>query len=205
MMRRGFTMIELLVVIAITTAGFAALMHLQVGAIRGAGEAVDMQRSVQLTEHLGNTLRMESLLWTPTSAPLNGHPSMQLLNLAPANTATDQTSGWIVAYAANAANNNDLRVGPVGNLPAYDSGILQEFTSGGTQTQRNFCVHYRLTWLVPDVLLRADIRVLWPRARGEWTTWATCPVTPQDMEKIYNFHQITTPITILRNVFVKQV
>ncbi len=207
--QRGFTLIEVVVVMAITTMGFVALLNLQIGTLHGAASARDMQGAIALAEHLSQTMRMEALQWTPN----NGNPSpatltsLKYLSTAPAQVTPGTTSDWIIGYKpVDSTGSTDLRVGPVGNDVAYDSGVLNEI---GTTFNSHYCVHYRLTWLTQSeqdsngLLLRADIRVMWARNRGDFTPYSQCPLTMVD--ELTNIHTITIPVTILRNVFVRQV
>ena len=198
--RAGFTLVELLVVVAITTLGFIALLNLQIGTLHGAANARDTHAAISLAEHVANTMRMEALQWTPTSGPLGGMATTRFLRNAPATTSEGTTSQWFVAYApTGSGSSSDLRIGAVGNDAQYDAGVRQEV---GTTLADQFCVHYRFTWLVPEVLLRADIRVMWPRRRADFTSYALCPVGME--ANLYDVNQITVPVTVLRNVFVKQ-
>jgi hypothetical protein len=192
-------MVELLVVIGITTIGFIALLNLQIGTIHGLGAARDMQGALTLADHVSQSMRLEALQWTPATPALSSVSSFKFLSQAPATTTQGSTSGWLVAYSG-AGGSADLRIGTVGADPVYDAGILKEV---GTTLNAHYCVHYRLTWIVPDILLRGDVRVLWARNRGDFGKYSQCPLGMEN--ELHNVHTITTPVTILKNVFVKQV
>lgn len=200
---RGYTLIEVLIVIAITTMGFVALMNLQIGAMHTASGSRDMQEAINLAEHVAQSMRMEAMEWTPNSLALSSTAKFKYLNKSPITLTKGANSGWLVAFPP-LAGQADRRVGPVGNdntaAVGYDRGILQEILP---DINANYCVHYKLTWLIPDLLIRADIRVSWPRNQANFTSYQNCPV--DIMDQLHDIQMITTPVTILRNVFVKQV
>ncbi len=194
-------MLELLVVIAVTTIGFIALLNLQIGTIRGIANARDQQGAMILADHVGQTMRMEAMQWTPSASALSTFSNFRFLNEAPTTVTEGQTSGWLIAYQKTGLD--DIRVGMVGNdgdANGYDTGIFQEV---GDSINAHYCVHYRLIWLIPDLLLRADVRVMWPRNRAKFSDYKKCPLGME--QRLEDVNQVTVPITILRNVFVKQV
>lgn len=215
-MRRGFTLIELLTMVAVTTVGFIALLNLQLQTIRGIGNARDMQLGLTLADTIAQTLRLEALQWTP-AVTISGNTNFNFLSKAPTDTTEGTTSDWFVAYANN--EKTDLRVAPVGDvLPLgtqqLNSGILREYTDSATEHtfDKRFCAHVRLTWLVPTVLLRADIRVFWPRHRANEVNLERCAIKssgvgadPALLERPDQIQMISVPITVIRNVFVRQV
>ena len=195
--RRGFSLIEVIIVIGVTTAGFLALLRLQIGAVQATATSRDLQSATNLGEHLSMTLRLEALQWTPSGKQWND-PSFTYLKKAPITVTAGAASAWLVAYPAAAGT--DGRVGPVGRDTTVDSGILQEIPA--TRNQQ-YCVHYRLTWVIPDLLLRADIRVMWARNHADFAKYAACPVGMET--DFYNVNSVTTPVSLIRNVFVKTV
>lgn len=198
--RRGFTIIELLVVVAITTVGFVAVLNLQIGTLHGAAAARDQQMAVQLAQSVGSTIRLEGLNWVEgvSTTTLNG--TSFILN-APTDTTAGQTSGWLVAWAAGGGT--DLQVGPAGADPTWDLGANEALGArniAGESINRHFCVHYRLTWVISDQLLRGDVRIMWPRRRGALTTYTLCPIGME--QRLEDISTLTMPVTIPRNVFL---
>ncbi len=196
---KGFTMIELLIVVAITTIGFIAILNLQIGALHGTGSARDQQMAVALAEHVGATMRLEALSWTASVPNPSALLAARFILNAPADSTPGQTSGWIVGYPDTSGQ--DSRVGPAGGDPTYDAGIVSAIGSGnaaGENINRHFCVHYRLTWLESDLLLRADIRVMWPRHRSQEVAYRNCPLTMVD--RLEDVKSLTVPITVMRNL-----
>lgn len=197
--RAGFTLAELLVVVTLTTIGFVAIINLQLGTVRGIGAARGMQGALGLAEHVAQTMRQESLQWTPAAPALTGNASFTFLNHAPETTEAGTASEWLVGYAPAGGTTSDARVSAIGAHPTDDVGIHTELGD----LDKNYCVHYRLTWLVPNMLLRADIRVSWVRANASFDAYKLCPVAMTD--RLDEVQSVSMPITILRNVFVRQV
>ncbi len=205
----GFTLVELLVVVSLTTIGFVAILNLQLGTIRGVGSARGMQGALGLAEHVAQTMRHEALLWTPSSPALAGNTAFTFLGKAPETTEAGTASEWLVGYLPANGTLTDARVTSIGShnpevvldgtIHGYDAGIRTELGSLDT----NYCVHYRLTWLVPNMLLRADIRVSWARANANFDTYQLCPVNMAD--RLDEVQSVSMPVTVLRNVFLRQV
>jgi prepilin-type N-terminal cleavage/methylation domain-containing protein len=195
---KGYTLIELLVVVSVTTFGLVALLQLQIGTLHSAAASRDMQLAINLAEHVAQSMRLEALQWSSNSQPIS-NSNFHFLNNAPVIVTEGQSSEWLNAYKP-VGSAQDWRVGPVGNNTDYDEGILTEISPTSNQ---NFCVHYRLTWLVPDLLLRADIRVTWSKNKSQHLKYMTCPV---EMESVLaDNNSITFPASIMKNIFVKQV
>jgi len=198
--RQGFTLAELLVVVTITTIGFVAIMNLQLGTIRGVGSARGMQNALGIAEHVAMAMRQEAMEWTPASPALSSITTFTFLKNAPDTTDAGSGSTWLIGYQDSAAPAADARISPGGASATLDAGIRGDL---GTDIDRSFCVHYRLTWLVPNMLLRADIRVSWTRPTADASAYEACPINMVD--RIDEVQSVSLPVTILRNVFVRQV
>jgi prepilin-type N-terminal cleavage/methylation domain-containing protein len=198
---RGFSLVELMMVIIITTIGFLALVNLQVGTLRAVNDSRSMMEAVNLAEHFIETLKSESISWNgdATSTLLQPNLALRFQHLrlvGPA--AANGSSGWLEAYQTS---ESDRRVGPVGNYSdnaEIDEGISREIPP---QINRRYCVHYRLTWLVPDYLIRADVRVLWMRDESNFALYQDCAVGSEMHKDMGNVGSITVPATVMRNVF----
>lgn len=196
----GFTLAELLVVVTLSTIGFVAIMNLQLGTIRGVGSARGMQNALGIAEHVAMAMRQEAIEWTPASPALSSMTTFTFLKNAPDTTDAGSAGPWLIGYQDTTAPATDARISPGGASPTLDAGIRGDL---GTDIDRNYCVHYRLTWLVPNMLLRADIRVSWTRPTADSANYQACPVNMID--RIDEVQSVSLPVTILRNVFVRQV
>ncbi len=193
----GFSLIEVLIVIAITTIGFLALVNLQIGTLRGVGTSRSMMQAVNLSEHFIETLKSEGLPWTGDASILTSQPTtFPHLRLAGSPTEGGG-SGWVRAYQST---NSDSRVGPLGIVESdnWDAGAAMEISP---ERERRFCVHYRLTWVVPNYLIRADVRTLWMRDESNVGLYQDCPVGMET--DLANVASVTIPGTVMRNVFAQ--
>ncbi len=209
--RRGFTLVELIVVISITTVGFLAMLDLQVNTIRGTGSSRDQQEAMMLAEHTIQSMRQEAYRWTAAQPLANISNELIFLNNAPTDTSNTDPTAWFIAWD-NPASASKL-VPLVGGSDTRDAGIRGLYRlgadSGAEVQQKRFCVHYRLAWMVPNQLLRAEVRVMWPRYGRLINQFENCQTNPTANDYFgadpQNVQTITIPISIIRNIFVRQV
>ena len=195
---RGYTLIEVLVGSAVTVVGFLALTHLQTSVLKANENAWNMTGAVRLATHVQETSRSEALRWyNDTYNGAGGVAQNDFLYLrwvGPPNL--NGTSGWRSAGFYPDGTPFAL-VNQVGIQPAWDAGVLRHVP--GNRNAR-YCVEYRLTWLVPDFLIRSEVRVLWPRPGARAGLYDSCPADmvnhPEDV------FSITIPATVMKNVFV---
>ena len=193
----GFTLVELMAVIVITVIGFLAMLHLQTGVLRANTTARDVVTATHLAEHLLETIRMEAVEWTNDGD--QGVDQAKFKYLRHVNDgggpAEGRGSGWLTAY--DIPNATFTMVSQLGRDTTYDPGALQQYPD--TQ-RRRFCARYRLTWLIPNILIRAEARVLWPRVEGQGGLYDRCePGMDTDLANAYQVTQVTT---LMKNVFV---
>ncbi len=196
---RGFSLMELMMVIVITTIGFMALINMQVGTLHAVNESRSMMEAVNLAEHFVETLKSEAIAWNGDASAtlLQGGLDGQFPHLLNVGQATlNGGSGWI---EGDRFPGQDRRIGPMGYAAAsWDAGIAEEIPPG---QNRRFCMHYRLTWLVPDYLVRADVRVLWLRDEAQITLYQSCGAGTEMWLDMSNVGSVTVPATLMRNVF----
>lgn len=193
----GFTLVELMAVIVVTVIGFLAMLHLQAGVLRANTTARDVVTATQLALHLIETIRIEAMEWTDDGTQGVNQPKFKYLPRVndEAGPVAGRGSGWRRAYEV--PNEPFQMVNAVGRDPTYDPGALQQFPN--TQGRR-FCVRYRLTWLIPNFLIRVETRVLWPRAEGQGGLFDACG--PNMDTDVANAYQVTQVTTVMKNVFV---
>lgn len=193
----GFTLVELMAVIVITVIGFLAMLHLQAGILRANTTARDVVTATQLALHLIETIRVEALEWTNDAAQGVNQAKFTYLRHVnnEAGPVAGRGSGWRRAYEIQGGTFQ--MVNSLGRDMTYDAGALQQFPD--TQSRR-FCVRYRLTWIIPNFLIRVETRVLWPRSEGQGGLFDHCgPNMDADMANAY---QVTQVSTVMKNVFV---
>jgi prepilin-type N-terminal cleavage/methylation domain-containing protein len=216
---RGYSLIEVLVVIAVTTVGFLALISLQTSILRANENAWNTTGAVALARHIHETIRLEALQWYNDSNDGLGGVAQDrfryLKALKGVMVGPGQDTGWLdVGRDAMGVTGDFQQVNQIGFQPAYDAGALQEVRNDRSQ---RFCVRYRLTWVVPNYLLRADVRVLWPRTEpvgavrtvGDSRNYDACPmdggtvdVPDGMMVALQDVNSLVIPATVMRNVFV---
>jgi len=193
----GFSLVELMAVMVITVIGFLAMIHLQAGVIRGNTTTWDMVTATNLAQHVLESIRLESVEWTNDS--VQGPTQGQFKYLQHVNDtvppAVGTGSGWLRAF--DVPNAPFQMVNQLGRDAAYNPGSLVQFPD---TRNRRFCVQYRLTWLILNYLIRAEVRVAWPREDGRGGLYDACPLGMEtDMVNVYS---VTYPTTIMKNVFV---
>jgi len=185
--RRGVTLLEVLAAVSITIIGFVGVLDLQTASIHGLSASRSMFHGMQLSEHFAETLRTEGIEWTNQSTQAASQVKFEFLNKAPNPAAAGSQSEWIVATPNG-------YVGTMANFDTYDEGILKEFPA---DEDKRFCIHYRWTWLLTDLLLRADVRVLWPRPAGKRDDYKKCELSMIDDPG--NIAYISSPVIIMLN------
>jgi len=155
----GYTIVEVLVTVAVATLGFIAIVDLQSSSLRGLANARNTTVAVHQAEHFIEMVRAETLQCTPSTSSLD--PECAYL---PVEGGAD---GFRV-FGTTADN----AVSPAGLSPNdYDTGIVNEFP---IDFQRQLCVQYRSTWIIPNRVMRLDTRVLWPYEDTNLSNYFTC-------------------------------
>lgn len=193
----GFTLVELMAVIVVTVIGFLAMLHLQAGVLRANTTARDMVVATQLALHLIETIRMEAVEWTNDTTQSVDQAKFKYLKHVNdgGGPAPGRGSDWLLAYFVPGADFQ--MVNALGRDAQYDPGALQQFPDS---QGRRFCVRYRLTWLIPNFLIRVETRVMWPRAEGKGGLFDMCGENM--LTDLANAYQVTQVSTVMKNVFV---
>jgi hypothetical protein len=189
----GFSLVELMMVVVFTTVGFIGLLHLQINTVTAVSTARNLSEATNLAEHVIETIRVEALEWNVPGSMMVSQPIRYPYLSVAGNPTHGGGSGWIRAMLSDSS---DKKVGTIGADDVLDAGVLLEFNP---EVNKRFCVHYRLVWLIPDFLVRADVRVLWLQPKARYTLHQTCEV---GMETDFgNVSSVTIPATVMRNVF----
>ncbi len=198
---RGFTLIEVLMSVAIFVTAGLGLLAFQETLMRSNTSANDITAATYIGEFWLERGRVESLLWNAnTGAGALTVARTPLLAAVGANVAVPNFStGWLVlpamgaTFAVGAPLNRYLETWPG--------------PPGTTRDYAEFCVQYRATVLLPNEILRLEVRVLWfkPNAgltRPTGTAAWTCPAAGMligadpDLQKV-NMIQLAS--TLWRN------
>ncbi len=182
----GFSIIELLVVVVVSTTGFVALFGMQTATMRGMQNARHLVEATNVAENFLENLRVEFTSWT--SNPGEGldvgvsFPHLGDLPTGAAAVAGAQTPGsglagapgWIIGELSDG---EDRRISVAGSdhPQQWNSGArLGLIDPGFEDSQRPYCLHYRLTWLLPNSVIRAEVEVSWPIDGADLDQFVQC-------------------------------
>ena len=174
--RQGYTLVEAMAGLLIFGIGMLGIMAMEVVATRGNKDSNDLTVATTMAEWWMERLRMESLMWTTGATNITAADTPMIFPLEAAGGVANvgSTTNWI---------------SPPGN-PRYDKWMR---TATAATDPGEFCTQYRLTTLVQNELLRAEVRVMWwknPASRG--AAWVVCPtgmldgVGNPDMTRVQN-------------------
>ncbi len=144
----------------IMTIGAAAVMSMQKTSIQGNLDARKNDIANAIARTWVDRLQRDAMQWT---LPNTDNPNLS--NFANALLLAQGTAagGWTLPSAYLGATNPETA--------SYAFDILgRDLPATEIANETVFCVNYRLQWLVPQVLplepglIRADIRVIWPRS-----------------------------------------
>ncbi|MCB9729336.1 MAG: prepilin-type N-terminal cleavage/methylation domain-containing protein [Deltaproteobacteria bacterium] len=182
----GFTLVEVLIVVVVSTLGFVALFGMQVATLRGLANTRRIIEATNLAENFLEQLRVEFSQWTEEpNQGLDGSgvfPHLSGLPVGPAAAAGAQTDGGEVTGApawviGDDGLGTDRRVSVVGDLDptGTNAGIRAASISPGSgDLEQPFCLHYRLTWLIPNRSIRAEVEVVWPLESANMEAFLDC-------------------------------
>jgi prepilin-type N-terminal cleavage/methylation domain-containing protein len=200
---RGYTAVEVLMAMTVMAIGAAAVISMQKTSIQGNLDARQTDVANAIARTWVERLRSEAMQWTapgPSNPTGNNftNPPLAILASAP----LDQ---WFLPQ--------NLNQSPIFS-PAFD--ILGRDLPAGDYTgakpsdpvQVVFCVNVRLHWLVRPAptalppepgLLRADVRVLWPRGLvgsppGGWCTTTAVDNPDPTNPPVYHSLYVTTTL-----------
>lgn len=172
---RGFTLIEILVSITLLAVGAAGVIAMQKSAVQGHQEARQMDVANGIAREWMERLRRDAALWTPvvgqqgvTPPPnLAQAPIVQMYSptrwylptqrIAPQGAQTDvESPGFDVL-------GRDVPIAALGAAAQGQVNGAGTFLTN-TGTVLEYCTNVRITPLTADqTLLRAEVRVFWPR------------------------------------------
>jgi type II secretory pathway pseudopilin PulG len=151
---RGFTVIEILIAMTIMMIGAAAVITMQKTAIQANLEARKTDVANSIARMWLERLRRDAMQWTYVA----GNGSASTINVIAPRLIKQTTWAFPTAYVPQSAP----------PIMSYGFDILgRDLLAGDIAADSNFCVNIQITPLEPLVtpvmLLRADVRVLWPR------------------------------------------
>lgn len=189
--RRGYTMIEVMVALTIVLVGSAGVITMQRATIQGNVDARRMDLANAIARAWVERLRADSMLWTLPAArnPADNFANAPLLQKV-ANVA-DAT--W---FRPDQRLNDAPFWSPGMNVLGAD--VPQSDLGDDFNRYVMFCTNVRLTWLIQGSLMRADVRVYWPRGVTAGPEPHFCAQEPdptlETMTDRYHFVYATTAI-----------
>jgi prepilin-type N-terminal cleavage/methylation domain-containing protein len=159
----GYTAVEVLMAMTVMAIGAAAVISMQRATIQGDMDARQTDIANSIARTWVERLQEDAMQWTlPSSANPAGNNCANA-QIACANAAASPGAWFLPNQYNNAATGTN-----VSWSPGFDI-LGRDVASGTPLTNAFFCVNVRLVWLVaPSLpvepgLIRADVRVLWPR------------------------------------------
>lgn len=152
--RTGFTLIELLVSMAVMTVGTAALFALQGYVARSNMNSKEMTIATSIAENWIERLKMDALNWTEPGTV--GDPGGKLTNTGYLQRINSAENAW---DAPPLSYLNQLEHSPGADLTGNEITAW----SRNMNVAIGFCTNLRFNWTRPGTLMRADVRVVWPK------------------------------------------
>lgn len=153
----GYTAVEVLMAMTVMAIGAAAVISMQRASMQGNMDARQTDIANSIARTWVERLQEDAMQWT---LPSSSNPAGN--NCTTAAIACNNVTGtWFLPSQYNKAGQN------VSWSPGFD--ILGRDVASGNLASAFFCVNVRLTYLVTPALpvepglIRADVRVLWPR------------------------------------------
>ncbi len=161
----GYTLIEVMASMAVLGTGIMGILAMQGATVGANRRASELTTATNLARRWQERLRRDSLQW---NYPSYGNPISNINNtwyFTPLLTST--ATGWVLPTQPSG-----LTAGtPLESAAADWWG--NDVAVGDASTY--FCTHVRLTRLIADELVRADVRVWWFRQGGvRPTAYANC-------------------------------
>lgn len=203
----GYTAVEIMMALTVMTIGAAAVMSLQKTSVTGNFDARETDLAASIARTWVDRLHRDAMNWTQ---PNNTFPTQSNFNAAKLLSTPAYGTWALPKYAMTGGTPETMSY-------AFDMLGRDIPASNATSSTANpvvFCVNYRLQWLVapnlapapggPAVepgLIRADVRVLWPRAiwsrpGGDWCSTVAPLANPEQDPTNVTYHSIYLTTTI---------
>jgi len=157
---RGFTAVELVMALGIFAIGVTGVFAMQRVTSGSNAHAKNLAIASYAAESWLEELAIDGTRWTQTNMLTSGNTVW----LKQVNTS----QAWFLPAASGSFG------------PGFDP-----LGAYAANTAASFCTHVRLTRLLPEPtgLLRAEVRVFWPKPGPTWTgATSYCPATATDAE-----------------------
>ena len=214
---RGYTAVEVLMGLTLTAIGASAVISMQRSAIQANLDARKLDIANSVSREWMERLRRDATLWTQaksTTSSTTNYANALLLSTylaagpvvgaAPADDPNLVSTSTLTAWQFPSIYVTSPPAGATtldGLSPGFDIlGRDVDVTASGSGNTAFFCVNIRLNWLVVNNLIRAEVRVFWPRliTGAPAAGWCSSGIesTAVDTTK---FHYVYTASTVRLN------
>ncbi len=186
----AYTAVEVLMSITVLTIGAMGVMAMQRAAVQGNVDAREMDQAQAIARQWLDRLTRDATLWTPSQIP-----SVPPANLSSALLVNENLTGqWFVPKARMTTSGQQFDDESAG----FDI-LGRDMTSLATGNGLRYCVNLRLTPATTDqTLIRAEVRVFWPRNLTAAPDPKYCEQTPpaalDTQTDIYHFVYAVTAL-----------
>lgn len=151
---RGYTLIEVLASMAVLGAGLLGIIALQGAAVTANQRAHELTTATNVARRWQERLRRDAYQWT---TPSQDSPSSNIAN-----------TWYLRPLAGTTSTMWTIPVQPSGLTAALESAAFDYWGNDVAvdSTDAYYCAHLRLTQLIPNELVRAEVRVWWFRQGG---------------------------------------
>lgn len=200
----GYTLVEVLMSMTVLAVGAAGVVAMQKASVQGNQDARDLDEANAIAREWMDRLQRDATLWTPSDTGTGTNvPSALLID----EGINKNKGAWYFPSArlVPSASQNDYE------SPGFDP-LARDLPSTAAQaegtlgtTGLRYCVNVRLTQVVTDPLggpgnmLRAEVRVYWPRMLLAAPDKNYCTSIPPD-ESLDTYHFVYVVSAVRMNI-----
>jgi prepilin-type N-terminal cleavage/methylation domain-containing protein len=156
--QRGYTLVELMAAVMVLGAGLMGILAMQGATVNANRRANEVTTATTLARRWQERLRRDALQW---NFPSYGTPVSNITNTWYfGGLLSGTTTNWVLPTQPTSLTTGT----PLESAAADYWGNDVPLSSGN----RYFCTHIRLTRLIADELVRAEVRVWWFRQSGDF-------------------------------------
>jgi hypothetical protein len=155
---RGYTAVEVMMSMTLLLVGAVGVMSMQRAAVQGNADAREMDVASSIARAWLERVERDSSLWTPSTVAASPPANLQYASLVAEGIATNAPGTWFVPKSRLVPANGQ------GDVESAGLDILGQDMASLTAAGLRYCVNLRMTPLTTDqTLVRAEVRVFWPR------------------------------------------
>ncbi len=151
----GYTLIEVLSAMAVLGSGLLGIVAMQTSAVAANQRASEVTMATNLARRWQDRLRRDSYSWTQPSQ---------------SNPATNIGATWYLsALGSSVTTDWIIPASPPASVSGLAESAAFDYFGNDVPTadaRAFYCTHVRLTTLIPNELVRAEVRIWWFRQGG---------------------------------------